>query len=184
MLYILKDLNDPSKFKVENRSSEIGTLAEVSDSFNEDEHEFLIATEGPVDVWTVSLDTATQTTVEALRVKKANRQTALDNRDQDTQQDLSRVFNTRIGSDVLIKIAMWRSMLDNPGAFSSLGLKNPRTLRNADTSILFNKGAALNTNAKINAFATRKLEQASEHWALRAQRQQQYSNEVEAINNG
>ena len=160
-------------------------VAILPDHLGPDDYAFLTVSDSvdeqnqPIKV--VGVDTTAKATALAEASKASQVAIAYQNMVEDVYAQLYEVFRTRQPETATAEKETWDDMLVNPGNYSSLGLKVDYQLNNADDTELFSPGSALDTDAKITAFATRKLEQVRAYGPYRSQRKQQFYNERETI---
>lgn len=96
--------------------------------------------------------------------------------------EMKNIFYTTKSDSASANYEMWKHMLANAALYSGKGLKAEYLLKNLDDTELYSAGSALDTDPKIVAYATRKLEQADEYIVWRSDRIQQFRNERDVIN--
>jgi len=91
--------------------------------------------------------------------------------------EMARVFYTTRSDSASANYEMWKHMVANAALYTPQGLKAESLLLNADATELYSAGSALDTDAKIVAYATRKIEEADAYIVWRSNRIQQFRNE-------
>lgn len=108
-------------------------------------------------------------------------ETAYNSMKTDIYNELYEVFRTKEPATATAHYETWKKMKEAPTGYSSLGLKVDHQVNNADGTELFDPGSALDTDQKVVAYATRKVEQAEAYGVYRMQRLQQFQNEKAAL---
>jgi len=142
-----------------------------------------IVTQGPIVDETLKASLQAQDIVDQVVVDKATQVTAKYSEMSDAvYSQMSSIFYTKKSDSAAANYEMWKHMVANASLYSAKGLKAEYQLNNADATELYSPGSALDTDPKIVAYATRKLEEADEYIVWRSDRIQQFRNERDIIN--
>ena len=185
--YLMYDLNDNTKLKVERRSSGAGSIGVVPSDIPEEDWPYLFAVKGTDEfnepVWNISVDATAKAAALVVTSKANDIKTAYQTMSDEVDAQMFSVFRTLKEGYASAEYETWQDMIKRPTAYASLGLKIDHQLNNADDTELFSPGSALDTDAKITSYATRKIALAEEYGVYRVQRIQQFKNEKETIEN-
>ncbi len=135
----------------------------------------------PTTVRVYNLDVNAKQVAEGLKTKELAVTNAYNQMNSEVYAQMASVFRTTKPDSATVFYETWKDMVANPSNYHTLGLKVDHQLMNPDNTELFDEGAALDTPAKVTAFASRKIEQALAYGVWRMQRIQQFKTEREQI---
>ena len=160
---------------------------EVPDDFDKDTMAFSIVDHK------VEYDEETQEPVYAVNQDKVDAKTAadkvteVDGKFRDMVQELSTpipaVFGAGTEISAVTNVITWMRMLANPSKWSGAGLVARMDVEAADSTSLFSKGDALDTDQKITDYATRLLEIVDDYGIDREKKISAFDAEKETIMN-
>jgi hypothetical protein len=140
-----------------------------------------IENERPVTKRQYNLDAAAKNAAEGARTKAKQVKDAYNLMNAEILAEMEKVFETSNSDAANAEYSTYKDMAENPAAYAGLGLKVQVQIMNADDTELFDEGAALDTDAKVQAYANRKIELAKAFGVYRMQRIQQFYQEKETI---
>lgn len=189
--HIIKDVNNNLSLAITKGFTPFGSVGllpegeridwmEIGDIVDPETSE---VTQGPIVNETTKAAVLAQDAADQAVKDKADQVTARYNEmTQAVYDEMENIFYTKKSDSATANYEMWKHMKDNAALYSGKGLKAEYQLNNADATELYSPGSALDTDAKIVAYATRKLEQADEYIVWRSDRIQQFRNERDIIN--
>ena len=128
--------------------------------------------------WEISVDQVAKAALEAEEAKKVQDAAAYDSFIKDLYDKMYEVFRTRNTETATADFETWKDMKAAPAKYANLGLKVDHQIDDASGTELFSAGSALDTEAKVLSFATRKVEQAEEYAVYRIKKKQEYKDSL------
>lgn len=130
-----------------------------------------------------NINSAAKQSDESERTKASQIEQKYNLMNEEIFTEMYNVFRTNRSDSATANYQTWEKMVQSPSLYSGVGLKVDHQLNDSNGVELFNPGSALDTDAKITSYASRKIEQALAYGVFRMQRIQQFKNEREVINN-
>jgi len=131
--------------------------------------------------WNITVDQAAKDGAQAKDLKKKNLKGSKDKKRKAIADKVAEILPAMGESELVLKVEMWKAMSAQAVKFRDLGLKTVEQVNNADATELFSPGSALDTVKKIKDYADRKLEMFEEFLVAKAQAEQVFEDEQEAI---
>lgn len=176
--YVLQDLNDPTKLKIEQRSSSSGTICEISADLVG--KEFILSQDEDGN-FSASLNESEQSAKEYAKDKSDKISAAYKSMSDDIYSKMLQLFQTSKSDSAVAFHEQYKLMSSSPYLFSSEGLKSDREIRDSGNNIVLLKGQDLNEDSEIEAYANHLLSEVASYSVYRIKRIEQFRAEKKAV---